>query len=306
LDLRQLTYLVAIGDEGGIRAAARRMHISQPQISQAVRRLEQELKVKLIYRTPRGVKLTAAGDELLAHARDILQRVGDARVALAQIAEQQTTALRIGVCPGALSAGELLAPILSGYRSARPDIAMHLEDLTYHGQSDRLLDGSVDIAIVRAPLLHPEITVVALAEEPRIVMVGTRHELAQEESVDLDDILAFPTLPIEAHDEYSDFWQLNDVRGGANHNEEIAPVRNVAEAQLALATRNVIVTSPSVLARLAPNPLTCTIPLTGASPSVIAVAHTQRPRRAVRDFVEVAQAMAERHIDLLPDGTLPS
>ncbi len=305
MDLRQLTYLVAIGDEGGIRAAARRMQISQPQISQAVRRLEQELKVKLIYRTPRGVKLTAAGDELLAHARDILQRVGDARMALTEIADQQTTTLRIGVCPGALSTGELLAPILSGYRSARPDVAIHLEDLTYHGQSDRLLDGSVDIAIVRAPLRHPEITVVALAE-PRIVMVGTGHELAQEESVDLDDILAFPTLPIEAHDEYSDFWQLNDVRGGANHNEEIAPVRNVAEAQLALATRNVIVTSPSVLARLAPHPLICMIPLTGASPSVIAVAHTQRPRRVVRDFVEVAQAMAERHIDLLPDGTLPS
>ena len=169
MDLRQLSYLVAVGDEGGIRAAARRLHISQPQVSQALRRLESELGVELMRRSSRGVALTAEGEELLAHGREILDRVSLARTTLRRMADQQSSTLRVGVVAGVLSAGELLAPILAAFGAARPDVALRLEDLAFNDQVSPLLAGTVDAAIVRAPVSHPDIVMTPIAQEPRVV-----------------------------------------------------------------------------------------------------------------------------------------
>ena len=306
MDLRQLTYLVAVCDEGGIRAAARRLHISQPQISQALRRLERELGVELMRRSSRGIVLTAEGEELVAHGRDILERIGAARTALRRMADHRSSTLRVGVVAGVLSAGELLAPILAAYRAARPEVGLRLEDLAFCDQVSPLVQGTVDAAIVRAPISHPELVVTPIAEEPRVVMVPATHELSGADSVDIEDILRFPMLPLSSAEEWADFWQLNDERGGPYCDQDVAPARTVPEAQLAVATRSVIITSPAALGRLAPNPLIRAIKLTGVAPTIIAVAHKRRDgRRAVREFVQTAQATAERDIDVLPDGALP-
>jgi DNA-binding transcriptional LysR family regulator len=304
MDLHQLTYLIAVADEGGFRAAARRTRVAQPQLSLAVRRLEREFGVELLRRTSRGVQLTTAGEELVARARDLLDQVADARTAIRRIAEHQATTLRVGLCPGSISGAELLRPILLGYMRSRPAVRLELEDLGYQGQLKRVLDGSVDVAIVRAPIVHPELVVVPVASEPRVLMVGATHELAQEQSVDVGELLGRATLPIDASAEYSSFWQLDDLRGAPKSDPEIRPVTALPEAQLRLATRDVIITSPASVARLAPSPLTVTIPLEGASPAVIAIAFKRGPSLAIRDFVDCAQEAAERNIDALPGGAL--
>src|SRR5262245_16799804 len=97
MDLRQLSYLVTVSEERGVRAAARRLHISQPQISRTLRDLELELGVELVHRRSDGVGMTAAGEELVAHAREILQRAAAARAAMRRIGERHSTALRVGV-----------------------------------------------------------------------------------------------------------------------------------------------------------------------------------------------------------------
>lgn len=305
MDLRQLRYFVAVGDEGGVRAAGRLLHISQPQISHAVRALEGELGVQLMHRSPRGIRLTPEGEELVARGRDILKRVDGARGAIMGMADQPSATLRVGVVAGALSAGELLAPILREHRRSNPSVTVQLEDLAFGRQIEPLLDGTLDAAIVRLPISHPQLVVTPIAEEPRVVMVGTGHELANEESIDVGDLLGFATLPLDSPDDWADYWQLNDMRGGSNWNRETAPAATVPEAQLAVATNDVVITSPATLARLAPNPLTRAIELTGATPSVIAVVHGRDAGRVTRRFVKMAQEAAERHIDLLPGGSLP-
>ncbi len=306
MDLRQLSYFVAVAEEGGVRAAARRLHITQPQVSQAVRRLESELHVELMQRSSRGIELTAAGCELLDHGRDILIRVDQARVALRQMAEPGSSSLRIGVMAGVLSAGELLAPILAAYRHDRPDVALQLEDLAFGAHIAALVEGLVDVAIVRAPVIHAELETTPLAEEPRVVMVGAAHEIAGMTAVDVEEILHYPTLPLDAPAEWADHWQLNDYRGGPNWEPLVMPVRTVPEAQFALATHNLLITSPGALGRLAPNPLIRVIELAGATPTVIAVVRRRRDRRrALTQFVESAQATAQRFIDLLPAGAVP-
>jgi DNA-binding transcriptional LysR family regulator len=306
MDLRQLRYFVAVSEEGGIRAAARRLYISQPQISQALHRLETELGVELMRRSSRGIELTPQGHELLRHSTDILERVDNARAALQRVSEQQSSPLRIGLLAGVLGAGELLAPILAAYRQAHPDVALHLTELSFSEQVTALIDGSVDAAIVRAPLSHPDIDLTPVAEEPRVVMVGANHELADAECVDVDDLLHFPTLPLDSPTDWADFWQLNDSRGGANWDQTVPPVPNVPAAQFALASHNLLITSPAAIGRLAVNPLVRVIELTGAEPSVIAVARRRHDTRtAVRQFVEGARLTAQRDIHLLRGGAVP-
>ena len=73
MDIRQLRYFIAIAEEGSLSAASHRLRVAQPSLSQHVIKIEQELGVTLITRSPRGVALTPSGEILLHHAREICQ-----------------------------------------------------------------------------------------------------------------------------------------------------------------------------------------------------------------------------------------
>jgi hypothetical protein len=79
VSLDQLSYFVAVAEEGNIGRAARRLHISQPPLSRQIRSLEHELGISLFRRTTRGVQLLPAGHRLLPRARHILEAVANVR-----------------------------------------------------------------------------------------------------------------------------------------------------------------------------------------------------------------------------------
>ena len=73
MDIKQLRYFIAIAEEGSLSAASLRLRVAQPSLSQHVIKIEQELGVTLVHRSPRGVALTSSGEILLHHAREICQ-----------------------------------------------------------------------------------------------------------------------------------------------------------------------------------------------------------------------------------------
>jgi DNA-binding transcriptional LysR family regulator len=85
VSLDQLSYFVAVAEEGNIGRAARRLHISQPPLTRQIRHLEHELGVELFLRTPRGVQLLPAGQVLLPRARRVLAEVVAARESLREV-----------------------------------------------------------------------------------------------------------------------------------------------------------------------------------------------------------------------------
>ena len=89
MDLRELRAFVAVVEEGGVSAAARRLHLSQPALSQTIRVLERELGVELLVRTSTGTSPTAAGRTLLEEATAVLARV-----------DRLTEAVMVHVAPG--------------------------------------------------------------------------------------------------------------------------------------------------------------------------------------------------------------
>jgi DNA-binding transcriptional LysR family regulator len=306
MDLRQLRYLVAVSDAGGMRAAARDLHASQAQISRSLADLERELGVKLLTRNHRGVEVTSAGAELVVRAREIVAQMSAAETTIRSLRRPRSTTFRIGSVVGALSAGELLPPIIADFQAAHPDVAITIVDLGMQDQLSPLLRAEVDAAIVRPPLQHPEIVVTPIAQEPRILHVNRDHEIAEESSVSVDDVLHFPTMPLDSRPEWCTFWELDDTRGASNRHRGVAPATTVGESQLGAVNHPVILTTAGVNSRLAGNPLLRSVSLTGAAPSVIAIACLKRDnRRFVRDFVSTAAAVAERDIALLPGGTLP-
>jgi DNA-binding transcriptional LysR family regulator len=305
VDLRQLRYLVAVADEGGIRRASRRLHLTQPSLSQALRQLEAELGVELVRRSARGAELSDAGAELVEYAREILERASAARVAMRRRAEQRRCTLRVGLLAGIIAAGELTAPILQRFHAMRPDVEVQLSDIGFFDQSAPLLSGEVDVALVRAPLIDRRIHLTPLATDPRLLLVGATHELAGVARVNVEDILGERTVPVVAPDYFSAFWHADDYRGGPNTDPTMAPAKTVADLQFAVATGRTIMIAASVTARVLPNDLLRPVQVTGLSASLIAAARLGTDdRQMVSDFIDAAADTAAARIDLLPGGQL--
>ena len=305
MDLRQLRYLVAVADEGGIRRASRHLHLTQPSLSQALRNLEAELGVELIRRSARGAELSDAGAEFVQYAREILERASAAHVAMRRHAEQRSCTLRVGLLAGIIAAGELTAPILERFHEVRPDVEVQLSDIGFFDQSAPLLRGELDVALVRAPLIDRQIELTPLATDPRLLLVGATHELAGVNRVNVEDILEERTVPVAAPDYFSAFWHADDYRGGPNTDPTMAPARTVADLQFAVATGRTIMIAASVTARVLPNDLLRPVQVSGLSPSLIAAARLRRDhRQVVRDFIAAAAEIAASRIDLLPGGEL--
>jgi DNA-binding transcriptional LysR family regulator len=104
MELRHLRYFVAVGDELHFRRAADRLHVAQPAVSEQVRKLEQELGVKLFDRTQRSVALTSAGAAMLEEARRVLRHAEVARQAARNAGQRATMRLRIGYLADCLPA----------------------------------------------------------------------------------------------------------------------------------------------------------------------------------------------------------
>ena len=151
MDLRHLTYLLAVADHGGFTRASKAIFVSQPALSLAVRELEDELGVELLYRLGRGVRLTPAGAALVGPARQVLRDIETARAEVSSIAGLEGGSLALGSLP--TLAADPLAGLVGRYRAAYPRVVVDLaapEDtadlvvLLQHGQCEiALLEGGL-------------------------------------------------------------------------------------------------------------------------------------------------------------------
>lgn len=187
MELRQLRYFVTVAEELHFGRAAERLHISQPPLSQAIRRLEEDLGTALFERTSRSVALTKEGDYLLGEARELLKRAETVETTLCQMARGESGALRVGLVGPALE-GPLPCRIRK-FRCKHPGVCVQLEQLNSYEQLERLRSGSLDLGFVRL-FKKPTggLKIIKYSSEPYDMALPEDHPLAAQEKVHLTDL----------------------------------------------------------------------------------------------------------------------
>jgi DNA-binding transcriptional LysR family regulator len=179
MELRHLRYIIAVAEEGHITRAAERLGIAQPPLSRLVKAIEQEIKVQLFRRVPRGVELTDAGRTFLEGARATfanLERTLESARCTARGEEG-----RISVAFTSSTAFHPLVPrVIREFRETFPRVAVTLAqnngpELIEQVESDRLDAAFTRLHIVKleAVVFHP------LLEEPMVVALPEGHALAR-------------------------------------------------------------------------------------------------------------------------------
>jgi LysR family transcriptional regulator, carnitine catabolism transcriptional activator len=176
MDLRRLSYFLAVVDHGGFTSAAKEVFVSQPALSLAVRQLEEEVGTELLYRLGRGVRLTPAGEAFVGPARQALRDLEIARASAAAIAGLAMGTLSLGSLP--TLAADPLADLVGRFRSAHPGVVVDLAAPEDTADLVALLrDGICEVAIAEPVSLPETIETHTLGEQRLLVILppGTRR-----------------------------------------------------------------------------------------------------------------------------------
>lgn len=183
MKLSQIRQLLAIADKGSVRAAARHLDVSQPQLTRSMQELEHELGVTLFERGARGVALTAIGLRFLDRAKTINSEVRRAQEEIAQL--RGDTAGTLQVCMSTVPHIALYPYALREFRLRYPDVMMDLRDGVFPTAEPMLRNGMLDCYVGPAPALPAgsDLVVEKLFDNTRVVMCRRGHPLSAATSL---------------------------------------------------------------------------------------------------------------------------
>ena len=188
IELRQLRYLVALADERHFTRAAAREYVAQPALSQQIQRLEQQVGLPLVDRTTRRVRLTDAGEALVARARRILAEVD---------AAQQELEARAGVRAGRVVIGAMqslgpfdLPALLREFHRRYPDVDLTVREEVSEPLVAMVADDTVDMAFLSLAeaARHGQLATEPLITEPIVALLPNEHRLARRKRLKLHEL----------------------------------------------------------------------------------------------------------------------
>ena len=196
LSLRSLRYFVAAAETGSITAAAARVHVSQPSVSEAIARLEADLGVQLfLRRQSRGLALTVPGDRFLVQARNLLSHADEVEHFADTMGDRLAGEIRIS-CFITL-APFVLPSLLAGFARAYPGISVSFEEANQLELLERLREGRCELAMTYAYGLGEEFESEVLAELPPRVVLAANHPMARRRSISLKELADAPMVLLD-------------------------------------------------------------------------------------------------------------
>lgn len=302
MDPQTLRYLVYTLEEGSIRGGARRAMVAQPAVSRGLRRLEREVGTPLLERSATGVAPTPAGAALVVRARRILRDLDAARTEASGVGARPFT---VGLVAGHVAAGELTMTIVDRFRRLRPDLDLRVRELDFAEQFTHVLDGAVDVAVVRSPYDHDGLAMAPLFSEPIVLAASTRHRLAGESTATVETAMQETTLDIvRTPVPWREFWSLGAARrcpGGTVPSQAV----NLLDFSLDLLrheTVNPIAQSAWRLGGFSGRDMRA-LPLVDAPRSLAGVGYRgDDARPEISTFIGAAQEVVSESIGLVPGG----
>lgn len=184
MTLNELKYIVAVARERHFGRAAESCYVSQPTLSVAVRKLEDELDAKLFERRKGDVSLTPVGEQVVVRAQRVLEEAAGLRQIAQQGKDQLVGPLRLGAI---YTIGPYLLPLLIPRLSdMAPRMPLVVEENFTAVLSEKLKQGDLDAIIISLPFDEPGIQTLPLYEEPFVLLIPSSHPFNQLREIDLD------------------------------------------------------------------------------------------------------------------------
>ncbi len=182
LDLRKLRYFVAVAEHRHFGRAAEALFVAQPVLSRQVRAFERELGCALFERTTRSVRLTPAGEQLLAESRGVLGTV-DSAVRRVLEADRGVERLVVAFIPGLL-----VSEAVRAFAAVHPSVEIDVLRLPWWEPDTALRDGRADVAHLRRPFDDTGLRVVPIGRETKVACVPAGHRLADRRAIVTADL----------------------------------------------------------------------------------------------------------------------
>lgn len=190
MEIRQLRYLVALADEQQFTRAAAREHVAQPALSQQIRRLEDELGLRLVERTTRHMTITDAGELLVARARRILAELDAANAEILALKGLHSGHVRVGTMHtmGPIDVSLVLAIFHERYR----DIELTVREQSSEELGDMLRDDELDLAFlsVTERMESRGLGLHQLLLEELVVLLPVEHPLASRKGLRIGELVS--------------------------------------------------------------------------------------------------------------------
>lgn len=182
MTLTELRYLVALSETGHFRKAAEQCNVSQPTLSVAIKKLEEELGISLFERSRHKVTATPIGARIVSQAAVVLQETRNLR----HLAEQGKDPLGSVLSVGAIyTVGPYLFPrLVSGLQQAAPDMPLYIEESYTAVLRGKLASGQLDAIFVALPFTETDVVTREVYREPFVVLLPEDHPLSRRKTVD--------------------------------------------------------------------------------------------------------------------------
>ena len=185
MQLQDLAVFVAVARDRSFSTAARRLHRTQPAISQAVRRLEDELGERLFDRSTRDGTLTEAGRLLEDYATRLLGLAGEAETAVRELQEVRRGRIIIGANEAAVHS---LLPHIERFTRERPGVAVEVRRLSSRQVPQAVLERTLDFGVLTFQPADQGLQTVPLGQDEIVLLASPRHALAKRRQVTLEEV----------------------------------------------------------------------------------------------------------------------
>ncbi len=194
-DFVTLKLFISVADEGRLTAAAEREHLALAAVSKRISDLEAVVGTTLLYRRPRGVELTPAGQAFLHHARRIMDNIERLHAELSEYGEGVRGHVRIHSNTSAIIA--FLPQDLSAFSRLYPEIKIDLQERVSSEIIAAVRDGLTDIGIFAGHVAAPDLQQLSYRQDRLVLMTPIDHPLAGRENIAFNEALAFDFIGLQ-------------------------------------------------------------------------------------------------------------
>jgi len=265
MTLNELRFIVAVAQERNFRRAAEKAYISQPALSLAIQKLEEELGVKIFERDKSGINITSVGNAIVEQAQRVLEEASRIREIAIQGKNQLVGPLRIGIIH---SVGPYLLPdLIPVLKKIAPNMPLEVEENITANLEALLRNGKLDVIIIALPFVDAGILNRPLYDEPFDVVVNSDHRWADRNSIKAQELAEEKVLLLDSGHCFSNQVaeacpDLDRKRNNIQHGTSLETIRNMVASGLGITVLPASANSPRYR-----SPLLKIIPFTKPVPS---------------------------------------